>query len=58
MAPVSLLGVVFLASLVDMAESLSSAELDNLTSIISLTASNIDEQIAKKHHFVLFYAAG
>ena len=58
MAPVSLLGAFFLVPLVDMAENLSSAELDNLTSILSLTASNIDEQIAKKHHFVLFYAAG
>lgn len=53
-----LLGVFFLISSGEGRQNTSNVELDNLANIISLTEENIDEEIANKHHLVLFYEAG
>ena len=53
-----LLGVCLLILLVDGKQDVSSLDLKNLTNVISLTTNDIDGKIAKKHHLVLFYAAG
>ena len=54
----SLVGVLLLASIVEGRPNSSNVELYNLTNVINLTLSNIEETIANKHIFVLFYGAG
>ena len=53
-----LLGVCFLTPLVEGGQNFSTTDLNNLTNVISLTEQNVDEKIASKHHFVLFFEAG
>ena len=47
--------VCFLVSLLHVEHTVSSVKLENLTNVVSLTVKNFDENIAEKHHFVLFY---
>ena len=49
------LRVCFLVSLLHVEHTVSSVKLENLTNVVSLTVKNFDENIAEKHHFVLFY---
>ena len=54
-----LLGVFFLTTLVEGRKHLSGLErLKNVTNVISLTEQNVDEAIASKPHFVLFFKEG
>ena len=50
-----LLGVFFLTSFGEAKQGVYRQQLDNLTSIINLTESNFDKEIATKHLFVLFF---
>ena len=42
---------------VDGSQDVPNVRLEKLTNVITLTADNVDERIANKHHLVLFYGA-
>ena len=50
-------GVCFPILFVDGSQDETNVKLEKLTNVITLTADNIDERIANKHHLVLFYGA-
>ena len=48
-------GLYVLIVLVQGSHKVSSASLDNLTNVLTVTPDNFDEQIANKNLFVLLY---
>ena len=53
-----LLRAALLISSVKGDQDSSRVTLDNLSTVVPLTADNFDDRIVNRHYFVLFYAAG